>query len=93
MNSFMQGDLLIIKQAAILLGFEAATVFVADEPKVAVYLGEDKERNTLKILVGAHKWLAKPKDCVHYNKFVISRRKYEQNNNKISRSCNNKHLQ
>ena len=81
MSGFFEGDLLIIKQAANLIGYDrpSASIFVADEPKMALCLGKDEERNTLKILMGNKKWLVKPKDCAHYNNFTILRRKNEQN--------------
>ena len=81
MSGFFEGDLLMVKQAAILFGCDraAASIFVADEPKIALCLGEDEERNILKILMGNKKWLVKPKDCAHYNNFTILRRKNEQN--------------
>ena len=72
----------MVKQSAILFGIGSiASMFVADEPKLAVFLGHDEERNTLKILMGDKKWLVKSRDCSHYNKFINSRRKNEQNSN------------
>ena len=85
MSGFIAGDLLIVKQSAILFCCgAAASITIADEPTIAVCLGEDSDRNTLKILMGSSKWLVKPKDCALYNNFILSRRKDEQNNNKVS---------
>tara|TARA_R100000008_G_scaffold70355_1_gene47938 strand:- start:3530 stop:3778 length:249 start_codon:yes stop_codon:yes gene_type:complete len=70
MSNFFQGDLLVIKQSAILFGTGgSASIRIMQEPKVALCLGhQGQDRNTLRILMGEDKWLVKPKDCAHYNK-------------------------
>ena len=83
MSGFYQGDLLIVKQAAVLYGCNGkASLFVPDEPKLAVFLGEETATKMVRILIGTSKWLVRSKDCTHYNKkFMLSRRKNEQNSN------------
>lgn len=77
---FFQGDLIMVKQSAVLFGIGSrASMFIPDEPQLAVFLGREPEPNTLKVLIGSNKWLVKAKDCSHYDKYKISRRKNEQN--------------